>query len=160
MFAEMPCASVVIVRWVAENMRPFKIVEDPGFLCLMKTGRPDYYIPSARTVSRDVKEVFIRCRERIAKVLHVCELVDQLRVGQKVITYQKHNGALNFATDAWTSPNHKAYVAVTVHFQKDGVLVAMLLDLVEVAKSHSGVHLAAVFMKVLEDFMITDKVSV
>jgi hypothetical protein len=48
-------------------------------------------------------------------------------------TYQDHDGALNFATDAWTSPNHKPYVAVTVHFEKDGVPVAMLLDLVEVA---------------------------
>ena len=74
-------------------------------------------------------------------------------------TYQDYDGALNFATDAWTSPNHKAYVAVTVHFQRDGILVAMLLDLVEVAESHSGAHLAAVFVKILEDFAITDKVS-
>ena len=35
----------------------------------------------------------------------------------------------------------------------------MLLDLVEVAKSRSGVNLAAVFAKVLEDFGISDKVS-
>src|SRR6201996_2609142 len=74
-------------------------------------------------------------------------------------TYQDYDGALNFATDAWTSPNHKAYVAVTVHFQRDGILVAMLLNLVEVAESHSGAHLAAVFVKILEDFAITDKVS-
>lgn len=74
-------------------------------------------------------------------------------------TYQDYDGALSFATDAWTSPNHKAYVAMTVHFQKDGVLVAMLLDLVEVAESHSGAHLAAVFVKILEDFAISDKVS-
>ena len=66
---------------------------------------------------------------------------------------------LSFATDAWTSLNHKAFVAVTVHLQKDGVLIAMLLDLVEVAESHSGAHLAAVFAKVLGDFAIADKVS-
>jgi hypothetical protein len=66
---------------------------------------------------------------------------------------------LNFATDAWTSPNHKAYVAITVHFQKDGVLVAMLLDLVEVAESHSGLNLATMFVKILEEFMIAHKVS-
>jgi hypothetical protein len=78
---------------------------------------------------------------------------------QRVNNLQEHDGALNFAIDAWTSPNHKAYVAVTVHYQKDGVLIAMLLDLVEVAESHSGAHLAAVFVKILEDFAITDKVS-
>jgi hypothetical protein len=65
---------------------------------------------------------------------------------------------LNFATDAWTSPNHKAYMAITVHFAHKGAPVSMLLDLVEVAKSHSGVNLAAAFAKVLEDFGISDKV--
>jgi hypothetical protein len=66
---------------------------------------------------------------------------------------------LNFATDAWTSPNHKAYVAVTIHFEESGIPVSMLLDLVQVATSHSGVNLAVVFAKILEDFGISDKVS-
>ena len=48
---------------------------------------------------------------------------------------QEYEGALSFGTDAWTSPNHKAYVAVTVHFQRNGKLMCMLLDLVEVATS-------------------------
>jgi hypothetical protein len=37
----------------------------------MKTGRPECYIPSAETVSRDVKDVFVRVRERVAKMLQV-----------------------------------------------------------------------------------------
>ena len=65
---------------------------------------------------------------------------------------------MNFATDAWTSPNHKAYVAITVHFEHEGEPVSMLLDLVEVAVSHSGVNLANAFAKVLEEFGIQDKV--
>ena len=32
-------------------MCPFSIVEDRGFRCLMKTGRPEYYLPSRSTVS-------------------------------------------------------------------------------------------------------------
>jgi len=35
----------------------------------------------------------------------------------------------------------------------------MLLDIVEVAKSHSGFNLAAAFAKILDDFGISDKVS-
>ena len=61
--------------------------------------------------------------------------------------------------DAWTSPNHKAYVAITVHLEKNGVPVSMLLDIVEVAHSHSGLNLAAAFTKILDDFGISDKVS-
>ena len=72
---------------------------------------------------------------------------------------QEHEGDLNFATDAWTSPNHKAFVVVTVHFEIDGMPVRMLLDLVEVATSHSRVDLAAVFALVLDEFGISDKVS-
>ena len=62
---------VGIVRWVAENMRPFLIVKDRLLLSLLKTGRPDYHVPSPQTVSRDVKNVFVHCRQRIAKMLQV-----------------------------------------------------------------------------------------
>ena len=78
----------------------------------MKTGRPEYYIPSPTTVSRDVKKVFVNVRKRLAKML------------------QDHPGDLNFATDAWTSPNHRAFIAVTVHFEIKGVPACILLDLV------------------------------
>jgi hypothetical protein len=73
---------------------------------------------------------------------------------------QEHEGDLNFATDAWTSPNHKEYVAVAVHFEDKGVPVAMLLDIVEVAGSHSGFNLAAAFTKIPNDFGISNKVWV
>jgi hypothetical protein len=35
----------------------------------------------------------------------------------------------------------------------------MLLDIVEVAKSHSGVNLAESFAKILEEFNISEKVD-
>lgn len=63
--------SVVFVRWVSENKRPFQIVNDPPFRSLMLTGRPESYIPSAECLLRDVKNVFIAVRERIAKMLQV-----------------------------------------------------------------------------------------
>jgi hypothetical protein len=46
---------------------------------------------------------------------------------------KEHEGTLSFTTDAWTSPNHHAYIAVTVHFEAKGQPVSLLLDLVEVA---------------------------
>jgi hypothetical protein len=82
----------------------------------MKTGRPEYYLPSPTTVSRDVKLVFVNVRKRVARLL------------------QSYQGELNFATDAWTSPNHKAFVAVSVHLENEGEPLALLLDIVEVSK--------------------------
>jgi hypothetical protein len=48
---------------------------------------------------------------------------------------------------------------VTVHFEQNGEPMCLLLDLVEVAKSHSGVNLAAAFAKILNDFGIAHKGS-
>lgn len=46
---------------------------------------------------------------------------------------QEYEGNLNFATDAWTSPNHKAFVAVSVHLKYKGKPLCIILDVVEVA---------------------------
>ena len=42
-------------------------------------GRPGYYVPSASTVSRDVRLVFGRTRERIVKLLKVNYFIVSLR---------------------------------------------------------------------------------
>ena len=47
---------------------------------------------------------------------------------------QEYKGDLNFTTDAWTSPNHYAYIAITAHFQHQGQPMAIVLDVVEVAQ--------------------------
>ncbi|KAN0078391.1 hypothetical protein V8E55_010448 [Tylopilus felleus] len=60
--------------------------------------------------------------------------------------------------DAWSSPNHSAFMEFCVHLKRDGKPLSMLLDLVEVAKSHTGVKLAVVFSKMLEDFKISAKI--
>ena len=62
--------------------------------------------------------------------------------------------------DSWSSPNHKSYVAITVHLEHAGKLLMMLLDLVEMAKSHTGVNLGITFASVLKNFGIEDKVSI
>ena len=37
----------------------------------MKTGWPDFHIPSAETVSCDIKNVFVHIHQQIAKILQV-----------------------------------------------------------------------------------------
>ncbi|KAL6300118.1 hypothetical protein BKA93DRAFT_741171, partial [Sparassis latifolia] len=127
--------------WQEASLRLFTIVEDWAFQSLMKMGRPEYWIPSRWTVARDVHKVFARCHARVTKML------------------QEFDGELNFATDAWTSPNNKAIVAFTVHLHHKGVPLHMVLDIIEVAEAHNGVNLATVFAKMTEDFNITMKVS-
>ncbi|KAH9955196.1 hypothetical protein BC827DRAFT_1141957 [Russula dissimulans] len=66
------------------------------------------------TVSHNIKIVFERCCERINKIL------------------KEHPGHIHFATDAWTSSNHRAFVAWTVHLHHHGHLLAFVLDIIEV----------------------------
>ncbi|KAK0458631.1 uncharacterized protein EV420DRAFT_1252545, partial [Desarmillaria tabescens] len=108
-------------------LRPFNIVKDHGFNCLMKTGHPAYYPPHPMTISCDAKTIFAKTCQQIAKLL------------------QEYDGELNFATDAWTSPNHQVFITFMVHFIHDGHPICMLLDFIEVAKSHSGDNLAEAF---------------
>lgn len=59
------------VRWMAESKRPFNLVNDLGYHRVMKKGRPAHYIPADRTISRDLRIVFLKTRELIAKKLQV-----------------------------------------------------------------------------------------
>jgi len=80
---------------------------------------------------------------------------------------------LNFATDAWTSPNHKAVVAVSVYFKQNGKPMCLILDVVEVThvrsvntfhnsqktylslQAHLGFNLATAFAQILDEFGIS-----
>lgn len=65
---------------------------------------------------------------------------------------------MSFATDTWTSPNHRVFIALTVYFEHDGTMVCLLLDILELAISHTGHNLAIAFANVLEDYGISNKV--
>ena len=126
---------------MVESLRPIKIVNDPGFRKLMKTGRPHHYIPSPRTVARDILEIFKRTRAHVAELLQVRLILSFLRL---VLTFvaQKLEGEVHHETDAWSSPNHKSYMAVYPTFEEVGESRGFLLDLVEVAmvSHHFLVH--------------------
>lgn len=83
---------------------------------------------------------------------------------------------MHFATDAWTSPNHRAFVAWMVHLHHEGHILTFLLDIIEVPKvcsilllqyhllivvnqSHTGDALAQAFHKMLVEHGLTEKVS-
>jgi hypothetical protein len=113
---------------------------DPELVNLFTTGHPHLKVPSPNTVQRDVKAAYNKCRQRITKLL------------------REHPGHIHFATDAWTSTNHHAFVAWTVHLEHNGVMLAFLLDILEVPESHTGVVLAKAFQKMLKEFGLQDRV--
>jgi hypothetical protein len=129
-----------IVKWVTENNRPVTIIDDTELRELLLAGRPQLTLPSRHTVARDIDACFEHCRDRIKTLL------------------QDHAGRLHFATDCWTSPNHRAFVAWTVHFAFRGEMLAFLLDIVELPESHTGATLAREFQDMLTRFGLTHKI--
>ncbi|TFY69695.1 hypothetical protein EVJ58_g269 [Rhodofomes roseus] len=121
-----------IVHWVLESMRPFNIIKDRGFNCLMKMGHPEYRLPLPTTVGRNICKVYEHMAGHVAQML------------------KDYNSDLNFTTDTWTLPNGKAMVAFTVHFKYKGAPMSLVLDVLEVTVSHSGLNLTDVFAKMLE----------
>ncbi|KAJ7349943.1 hypothetical protein DFH08DRAFT_696526, partial [Mycena albidolilacea] len=86
------------------------------FRHLMLSGRTTTSLPSRFTLAQDIKKAFPAASEHISQLL------------------KDYDGRLHFSTDAWTSPNHRAFVAVYVHLQHEGEMVCFLLDFVEVAE--------------------------
>ena len=84
----------------------------------MTAGWPNINLPSNRTISQDIKASFEKCQELITKLL------------------QEHPGCLHFATDAFTSPNHCAFITWMVHLEYEGSMLSFLLDIVELPEVH------------------------
>ena len=72
---------------------------------------------------------------------------------------QDFDSELTFTFDAWTSPNHKAFLTFAVHLHHEGIPLSFILDVIEVAESHTGKTMADVFHAVLNEFGILEKVS-
>ena len=79
----------------------------------MTAGQLNITLPLSNTISCDIQASFEKCWECIAKLL------------------QEHPGHLHFATDAWMSLNHHAFVAWTVHLEYEGEMLSFLIDIIE-----------------------------
>ena len=112
------------------------LVEDREFVALMSAGRPTLQLPKANTVSRDVRAAFTRCQQRIKNLLSV-RLHVSLCVLYMLISSQEYPGRVSFATDAWTSPNHRGFLAWTIHLEHEGRMLAFVLDIIEVPEVSS-----------------------
>ena len=62
----------LLAKWVSRRFRPFAIVEDPELIAIFQMLYGRAQIPSASTVSRDVKEIFELTKISVKQLLQVC----------------------------------------------------------------------------------------
>lgn len=77
---------------------------------------------------------------------------------------QAYDGELALALDCWTSPNHEAFMNITVTWPRKGKdgkeeLTTKILDFFELPVSHSAENMAEAVVKVLRAYGIEDKVN-
>ncbi|KAF8144689.1 hypothetical protein K438DRAFT_1631437, partial [Mycena galopus ATCC 62051] len=96
------------------SARPVAPSDHREFRHILGAGRPEYRLPSRRIVARDLRAAYDHSRIVIATLL------------------RDYPGRLSFGTDAWTSPNHRGFLAWTVHLQHEGELLSFPLDVFEV----------------------------
>lgn len=76
---------------------------------------------------------------------------------------KEYEGQLALALDCWTSPNHHAFMCITVTWlRKDEngkeELTTVTLDFIELPCSHSAANMAAAVAKTLREYGIANKV--
>jgi len=60
-----------IALWVSKSNCPFAIVKDEDLLDIFTDLNPNCITPMRRTVSRDVKEIFVISRKQVGALLRV-----------------------------------------------------------------------------------------
>ncbi|KAF7777784.1 hypothetical protein Agabi119p4_3856 [Agaricus bisporus var. burnettii] len=100
-----------------------------GFLCCRDSA----------LLQRDIKVAFIGCRQKLYK--HLKDLPGKIHLG----------------TDAWTSPNNRSFISVTIQYKVDGSIQSYVLDVVELPRRHTGQQLAEYLAQVVENFGLEKK---
>ena len=121
--------AVMLVR----DLLPFRFVEGPGFTAFMKVARPDYKIPSRRTVIRRLDEIYLlafaELKELISQAAYTCS-----------------------TADLW-SALRRGFLGCTIHWL-DGNFERQCLVLVveETAERHTGKKLAKYLHDIFKRF--------
>ncbi len=102
----------LLTVWITQCHHPFAIVEDEPLHHIFELLYAKVDIPSAVTVSRDVRKVFYLAKDKVAEYL------------------QRQRAAIHVMFDGWTAPNVISFLGVVVCFEENGELRSLLLDYV------------------------------
>jgi len=121
---------------------PLSFVEKTGFQRFIQSLRSDFAVKSRRTMTRSVDNLYEEQRKEV----------------QSFLISKDRNGRFSFTTDIWTSTQNLSYMSVTIHFlTKEMKLKKAVLSLRLAPSPHTGVHLAEMFLEVLQQWGVTER---
>ncbi|XP_058725562.1 zinc finger BED domain-containing protein RICESLEEPER 2-like [Vicia villosa] len=130
-----------IAHWIMMHEHAFSIVEEEGFLFMMKCSNISYEKISRKTLKNDCIAVYEAERKKLKSTLR--------KVNKICLT-----------TDLWKSKNQKIeYMVLTGHFiDADWVLQKRILSFVHVPPPRRGVDIVDAIFKCLKDWGIENKI--
>jgi hypothetical protein len=86
----------LLFRWFIETMSPLSLTEHPATRLLLAALKPDFDVPSRRTLGRDMDKAWEKARGDLINILY----------SQKTVAT---------TADSWTAHN-RAFLGMTVHW--------------------------------------------
>lgn len=133
-----------LVRYIVESAAPFSTVTQSSlqqllFLAHEAPSRSSLLLPSRSTITRDMKELYDKCKIHIAEEL------------------QKQNH-IAYTIDGWTTPYMKAsFLAVTAHWiDENWRQHAVTIGFEKITGAHTGQNLAQIMYRILEQYQLTN----
>uniref|UniRef100_A0A672JRG1 BED-type domain-containing protein n=1 Tax=Salarias fasciatus TaxID=181472 RepID=A0A672JRG1_SALFA len=127
-----------IACFIAKDLRPYSVVENEGFICMLQTLEPRYAIPSRKFLSETaVPQLYEETKRKVAS-----DLAKTTRVA--------------LTCDAWTSRATQSYVTFTVHYISDTwLLESRVLQTRVMHESHTVANVNAMFHSVANEWKLT-----
>uniref|UniRef100_A0A672FGU6 BED-type domain-containing protein n=1 Tax=Salarias fasciatus TaxID=181472 RepID=A0A672FGU6_SALFA len=127
-----------IACFIAKDLRPYSVVENEGFICMLQTLEPRYAIPSRKFLSETaVPQLYEETKRKVAS-----DLAKTTRVA--------------LTCDAWTSRATQSYVTFTVHYISDTwLLESRVLQTRVMHESHTAANVNAMFHSVANEWNLT-----
>ncbi len=119
-----------LLIWIARRYRLYAIVEDPELREIFQMLYSKVEIPSARTILRDVLEVFELSKMNLVAMLKVY-ISHFLNLLQLYLLSKASPGKLHIGLDGWTSPNVYSFLGIVVYMLRGKELVSVVLDFVK-----------------------------
>lgn len=133
----------IIMDMIAEDLQPISFVENSSFRKLVRFLDSRYLelIPSRKTITNKIMpDLYISTKNKI----------------QTVLNDTKH---VAITSDIWTSMNTDSYLTVTAHVYDNAYkLKTFILTTEKLEKNHTAQYLYETFIKVFENWNITNKV--
>lgn len=132
-----------IADWITVNCRPLSVVEDSGFLQIIRTALDNttYELPSRKLITSKISGRYSSKRDELKTLLTNCP-------------------AVAITTDGWTSLSNVSYLGVTVHYLEDWNLTAKAIAVAKMEGRHTGDNVSATLTEVLDRWDIRERTVV